>query len=92
MSKMKELSCELVDFPVADEKELEERGIKKIECKVCGHKFIPMATRRYTAVRNDTTTVFGTSRLNDCFDCEICGCQIVAGARLPVASEDGEEL
>lgn len=56
--------------------------INKITCKVCGNEFEPRANFRYTS-KKTKTTMFDQSEYLDCFDCIVCGCQIVVGPRHP---------
>lgn len=58
-----------------------------MRCSVCGAEFVPKKEARYTGRNNGKTgamSLFGENQeeqLYDCFDCPICGCQIVAQER-----------
>ncbi|EOS79610.1 hypothetical protein C817_02585, partial [Dorea sp. 5-2] len=60
-----------------------------VECKVCGNKFIPKKENKYVVKdRLLSGGVQGALSGNaepkqyDAFDCNVCGCQIVAKERL----------
>ena len=50
-----------------------------MKCNVCGHEFDPIREDRYEAVK--PAPMFQCSTHYDCFDCPVCGCQIVAQER-----------
>ena len=58
-----------------------------MRCSVCGTEVNPKKEARYTGRNNGKTgamSLFGENQeeqLYDCFDCPICGCQIVAQER-----------
>lgn len=57
--------------------------IDKMKCKVCGTEWQPSVQARYIAVVNGIT-----GRIEyDCFDCPKCGCQNIAGNRIPTKKE-----
>jgi rubredoxin len=47
-----------------------------MKCNVCGHEFTPKKEDRYEAVK--PAPLFQCATHYDCFDCPVCGCQIVA--------------
>lgn len=53
--------------------------MKLLKCEVCDTEFEPRKENRYTA--NATGAFLGGNIEKDCFDCPVCGCQIVAGTR-----------
>ena len=67
-----------------------EASLKKMECKVCGNKFIPRKEDKYLVkdrmVTGGLNSAFGGQysepKQYDAFDCEICGCQLIAKERL----------
>ena len=58
--------------------------IKKLVCKVCGHEFAPEKKNRYVAKR---PIPYQTTEYYDCYDCPVCGCQIVAKERFKAVDE-----
>lgn len=57
-----------------------------IKCKICGCEFVPVIDKHYIARDNDESgmsTVFKHTEGNtyDAFDCQACGCQIIAQER-----------
>lgn len=66
--------------------------MKKMKCKVCGKKFRPQITMKYTAKEDlGLKAVFDRPGNDlDCFDCPSCGCQIVAGVRIRRIEEETE--
>lgn len=65
-------------------------SLKTFECKVCGHKFVPKKENKYV-VRDRLATgglnsamsgQYSESKQYDAFDCDLCGCQMVAKERL----------
>ena len=68
---------------------MDETLLRKVECKVCGNKFIPKKENKYVVKdRLLSGGVQGALSGNaepkqyDAFDCNVCGCQIVAKERL----------
>ena len=62
--------------------------INKIKCSVCGREFTPRKEHNYKASEYITEGGLGSAvsgrterRQYDCFDCPMCGCQIVAKIR-----------
>lgn len=56
-----------------------------MKCKVCGKEFEPDIQKQYTGIIGVTEY--------DCFDCPGCGCQNIAGNRIPAKrSINVEEL
>lgn len=59
----------------------------KIKCKVCGNEFNPIAERHYISRDEGNTGVFDAlvskpeEKLYDTFDCQECGCQVIAQER-----------
>lgn len=70
--------------------EMGEASLKKIECKVCGNKFIPRKENKYVVKDRLATgginSAFGGQYSEpeqyDAFDCDVCGCQLIAKERL----------
>lgn len=70
--------------------------LKKIRCTICGKEFVPNKEEKYCAKENRiqgglSAALSGSpeeSRLYDCFDCPVCGCQIVAKERLRKDEKD----
>lgn len=56
-----------------------------MKCNVCGHEFTPKKEDRYEAVK--PAPLFQCATHYDCFDCPVCGCQIVAQERYENANE-----
>ena len=53
-----------------------------MKCNVCGHEFEPKKESRYLASKTDWQLIGGEqTRDYECFDCPVCGCQIVAQER-----------
>ncbi len=59
-----------------------------LKCKICGTEFPPVKDKHYVARENEV--VGGLNQLSngkeerkvyDCFDCPMCGCQVVAQER-----------
>lgn len=59
-----------------------------LKCKICGTEFPAIKESRYVARENDV--VGGLSqplngkeekKIYDCFDCPMCGCQVIAQER-----------
>lgn len=59
-----------------------------LKCKICGTEFPPVKENHYVARENEV--VGGLNQLSsgkkeqkvyDCFDCPMCGCQVVAQER-----------
>lgn len=68
---------------------MDETLLRKVECKVCGNKFIPKKENKYVVKdRLLSGGVQGALSGNaepkqyDAFDCDVCGCQIIAKERL----------
>ena len=59
--------------------------MKTMKCNVCGHEFTPEKEDRYEAVK--PAPLFQCATYYDCFDCPVCGCQIVAQERYENANE-----
>lgn len=53
--------------------------LKKMQCEVCGKKFIPRKKDKYLAIDR---SLFGLDKTWDCVDCPACGCQIRLKERL----------
>ena len=56
-----------------------------MKCNVCGHEFTPKREDRYEAVK--PAPLFQCATHYDCFDCPVCGCQIVAQERYEDANK-----
>lgn len=75
--------------------EMDEATLKKIECKVCGNKFIPKKKNKYVVkdrminggVQSALNGQYSEAKQYDAFDCEVCGCQIIAKERLKQVDE-----
>lgn len=57
-----------------------------MKCKVCGKDFEPVKELHYISIDNETSGVSNVFHKNevsiyDTFDCTLCGCQNVVGAR-----------
>ena len=53
-----------------------------MKCNVCGHEFEPKKENRYLASKTDWKLIGGEQTWDyECFDCPVCGCQIVAQER-----------
>ena len=59
-----------------------------LKCKICGTEFPPVKDKHYVARENEI--VGGLNQLSngkeerkiyDCFDCTMCGCQVIAQER-----------
>lgn len=69
---------------------MKEATIKRLECKVCGNKFIPKKENKYIVkdripiggFQNAMSGEYSEPKLYDAFDCDICGCQFVAKERM----------
>ncbi len=69
---------------------MKEATIKKLECKVCGNKFIPKKENKYIVkdrkltggLQNAMSGEYSEPKLYDAFDCDICGCQFIAKERM----------
>ena len=69
---------------------MDEQKIKTIECKVCGNKIVPKKENKYVVkdrvsmggLNNAFSGQYSEPKLYDAFDCDICGCQMVAKERL----------
>ena len=55
-----------------------------MKCNVCEHEFTPKKEDRYEAVK--PAPLFQCATHYDCFDCPVCGCQIVAQERYKYAN------
>lgn len=62
---------------------------KNLVCKVCGTRFAPTKSCRYTAATNNGGTglagIVGNAKpeeFYDAYDCVFCGCQILVNKRL----------
>ena len=64
-----------------------------MKCNVRGHEFEPKREDRYEAVK--PAPMFQCATHYDCFDCPVCGCQIVAQERYenanPICVAQAEE-
>ena len=56
-----------------------------MKCNVCGHEFTPKKENRY--VSTEKAVMFSPTKYYDCFDCPVCGCQIVAQQRYEDANK-----
>lgn len=55
---------------------------KKLRCKVCGKRFLPLAENRYEVSNNSLANVLTNgNEIMEAFDCPYCGCQIFANLR-----------
>ena len=69
-----------------------------MRCSVCGAEFVPKKEARDTGRNNGKTGAMSLfeanqeERLYDCFDCPICGCQIVAKERKRKYEEEKGEI
>lgn len=74
---------------------MDEATLNKLECNVCGNKFIPKKENKYVVEDRLITgglqaAVAGQSEIPkryDVFDCNICGCQVVAEERMKRVDE-----
>lgn len=71
---------------------------KMLECKVCGSKFAPDREQVYTAREyisrggiNEVIAGMKEPEVYDCYDCPVCGCQIVVQERLRREREEMSE-
>lgn len=63
---------------------------KRYECKVCGSEIIPSKDTRYVVqerlstggISSALSGTYAEPKEYDAFDCNICGCQLVAKERL----------
>lgn len=69
---------------------MKDAELKKLECKVCGNKFIPKKENKYIVkdrtlkggLQNAMSGEYSEPKLYDAFDCDICGCQFIAKERM----------
>lgn len=55
---------------------------KKIKCKICGKRFLPLAENRYEAKDNSLANLLASkAEIMEMFDCPRCGCQVLANLR-----------
>lgn len=74
---------------------MDEASLNKIECEVCGNKFIPRKENKYMVkdrmvtggVQSALNGQYSEAKKYDAFDCEVCGCQIIAKERLKQVNE-----
>ena len=64
-----------------------------LKCNICGHSTIPNKDLHYISRGNEKTGLAAAlscneSQLWDTFDCEWCGCQILAQKRNRAVSDD----
>ena len=59
-----------------------------LKCKICGTEFPTVKERHYVARENDVVGGLSQSlngkeekKTYDCFDCPMCGCQVIAQER-----------
>lgn len=58
-----------------------------LKCKICGTEFPAIKERHYIATNNVSTLVLSPllekeeRKIYDCFDCPMCGCQVIAQER-----------
>jgi len=65
--------------------------VVNIKCKVCGTKFKPQKSNKYTVkIVKRTSFVTADVEYYDAFDCPKCGCQQLAGLRYLEESDDDE--
>lgn len=64
--------------------------MKKIACKVCKSRFPLANDARYT-VKEKTSMIPRITKLIECFDCPVCGCQNTVNIRLPRDLSELEE-
>lgn len=56
-----------------------------MKCNVCNHEFEPKKESRYVAIERGA--MFSPNKYFDCFDCPVCGCQIVAQERFDTVAD-----
>lgn len=75
--------------------------VTTIKCDVCGCEFVPVAEKHYIArdcckTGIAVTLVNNEEKLYDAFDCQLCGCQVIAKERkrsyIPCNELDDEEM
>ena len=74
---------------------MDEESLNKIECKVCGHRFIPRKENKYVVkdrmvtggVQSALSGQYSEAKQYDAFDCEVCGCQMIVKERLKQVDE-----
>lgn len=52
--------------------------MKKLKCKVCGHRFPIQGSTRYL-VKDVSIMYIHRGNYHECFDCPACGCQTIVG-------------
>lgn len=59
-----------------------------LKCKICGTEFPPVKDKHYVARENEIVGGLSQSlngkaekKIYDCFDCPMCGCQVIAQER-----------
>lgn len=69
--------------------QMKMKSRKLLECRVCGNKFAPDKEQVYTAREcisrggiNGALAGMKEPEVYDCYDCPVCGCQIVVQERL----------
>lgn len=68
----------------------DEVTLKKLECKVCGHKFVPKKENKYLVedriitggIQAAMNGQYANPKRYDAFDCDVCGCQLVVKGRM----------
>lgn len=74
---------------------MDESSLKKIECKICGNRFVPRNENKYVVkgrlatggINNAFSGQYTEPKQYDAFDCDVCGCQIIAKERLKKIDE-----
>lgn len=74
---------------------MDESSLKKIECKVCGNKFVPRNENRYVVkdrmatggINSAFSGQYSEPKQYDAFDCAVCGCQLIVKERLKQIDE-----
>jgi transcription elongation factor Elf1 len=55
---------------------------KKIKCKICGKRFLPLAENRYEVEDKSLAGLLvSKAEIMEMFDCPRCGCQVLANLR-----------